>query len=277
MSEFNEPGGVAGAAVFGFELGFFAGNEFGAGNLFDLKAQEIELLCISAFVDNEFAFLAQKIGATRDFFREGGTCFSEFTVGIEDIELPRSVEQRLVIVRAVHVDEHFAEGGEDSERGGRAVDKLAVGASGSESALEDELVIFARFEAILFEEGGQGRDVPGGEDRFDGAAIRAAADERAIGALPEHEVQCADDYGFTGACLACDGVVARRELESEIGHEGKILDAERRQHRRIKANDGTGARKIRQRNLAKYAKWRGFSGEMPFPGLKTGSSVSDGN
>ena len=57
-------------------------------------------------------------------------------------------------VRAVHIDELFAERGEDCESSGRAVDELAVRAGGSEGALEDELMIFGGFEAVFVEEGG---------------------------------------------------------------------------------------------------------------------------
>ena len=61
------------------------------------------------------------------------------------------MQQRLVIVRAVHVHQPFAEAGQRGQGGGRAVDELAVGAGGGERALEHELMILARFQAVFLE------------------------------------------------------------------------------------------------------------------------------
>lgn len=148
-----------------------------------------------------------------------------------------------MIMRAVHIYEHLTERGEDRKGGGGAVDELAIGTGGGEGALKDKLVFFAGFEAILFQERGERREVFGGEDSFDGAGIGPAADEGAIGAFSEDQIQGANNDGFAGAGLARDGVVAGSELEGEVGHESKVLDAERDQHGRIKTNGGKGARK----------------------------------
>ena len=120
---------------------------------------------------------------------------------------------------------------------------MAVGAGGSERALEDELMILAGFEAVFVEEGGKSREFHSAEDCFDGAALRTAADEGAIGAFAEDEVECADDDRFSRAGFAGDGVVAGGEIQGEVRDQGEILDAERGQHRRIKANVAVGARK----------------------------------
>ena len=82
-----------------------------------------------------------------------------------------------------------------------------------------------------------------GENRFDGAAISAAADERAIGAFAEDEIERVDDDRFAGAGFAGDGVIAGGEVQGEVRDQSEVLDAERGQHGRIKAKATVGARK----------------------------------
>ncbi len=134
-------------------------------------------------------------------------------------------------MRAVHVHEPFADGGENVQRGGRAVDELAVRARAGEGAFQDELMIFAGFETILVKQAPQGRfefcDI---EDGFDGATVAVAADERAVGAFAEDEVERADNDGLARAGLAGDDVAAGLEFEREVRHEGEVFDAQRRQH-----------------------------------------------
>ncbi len=180
------------------------------------------------------------------------------------------MEQRLVVVRPVDVHEPFADGRQAVQRGGRAVDELAVGAGAGEGAFQDELILFARLEAVLVQEGSQrgrsadfqtgepgvfARNAPGQssalrrpgeqlchvEHRLHRAAILAAADERAVGAFAEDEVERADDDGLARAGLAGDDVAAGLEFQREVGHEGEILDAQRRQHlQKILTTDGRG-------------------------------------
>lgn len=159
-----------------------------------------------------------------------------------------------MVVRTMHIDEHFAETREDCKGSGRPVDELAIRTGGSEGAFEDELMIFAGFKAILFEKRGKIGNVFDAENSFDGAGIGSATDEGPVGALSEHQIQSANNDGFAGAGLARDGIVAGSELEGEVGHESKVLDAERGQHGRIKTNGGKGARKkiLRTSPVAEY-------------------------
>ena len=243
LDQLDKTRGVAGAGVIRFHLRFFAGNEFCAGDFLYLEAEQVELLRVSAFVDDQLAFLAEQVGAAGNFLGEGGARFGEFAISVENIELLGGVEERLMIVGAVHIDEHFAERSKNRERGGRAVDELTIRAGGSEGALEDELMIFAGFETVFVEEGGEGGKLFGGEDRFNRAAIRAAADERSIGAFAEDEVERANDDRLAGAGFAGDGVVAGGEIQGEVRDEGEVLDAERGQHGRIKAKAGRAEKK----------------------------------
>ena len=72
--------------------------------------------------------------------------------GIENVPLPGRVEQRLVIVRAVHVHPIPAERGQHLQRGRGAVDELAVGAGGGEDAFENQFPSGARFQAVFLQE-----------------------------------------------------------------------------------------------------------------------------
>ena len=80
------------------------------------------------------------------------------------------------------------------------------------------------------------------EHGLDGAAILAAADERAVGAFAEDEVESADDNGLARAGFAGDDVATGLEFQREVAHEGEVFDAQRRQHAK---NDGATLRIVR--------------------------------
>ena len=96
-------------------------------------------------------FSLSKRGAASNQFAERLALFFQSAERVENRELLRRMQQRLMIVRAVHVHQPFADGGETLQRGRRAVDELAVGAGAGERALEDELIFLARFQAVLFQ------------------------------------------------------------------------------------------------------------------------------
>jgi hypothetical protein len=75
-------------------------------------------------------------------FAVGGVGGLRSGVGVEHGELALGGEQRLVVVRAVEIDEMLAEALEQVERDGRVVDKLAVGGLADDAA-DDELGVLA--------------------------------------------------------------------------------------------------------------------------------------
>ena len=250
LGELEEAGAVAGAMKFLFEGGFLVGLQAGGGHFGDLVAEEIELLCVSAVVDDESSLGGLKFGATAEQAGELIALGSESGKGVEDGELAGRVEEGLVIVRSVHVHKPLADGGEKGEGGGGAVDELAVGAGGGEVAFEDELGAFAGFDAVVGKEGGEfGPDDREFEDGFDGATVGAAADEGAVGAFAEDEVEGADDDGFAGTSFAGDGVVAGLELERQVGDQGEVFDSERRQHGKKTVVDCGGFVRLRQNEI----------------------------
>src|ERR1039458_5834127 len=155
-----------------------------------------------------------------------------------------------MIVRAVYVHEPFANAGKRGERGRRTVDELAVRSRAGERALEDELIIFARFKAVLFQKTFQRRaKFFHIEHGLDGAAFFAAADERAVGAFAEDEIQRAEDDGLARAGFARDDVATGLEFQREVAHEGEVFDVQRRQHWQIRTQlcglaEGCANRKV---------------------------------
>ena len=59
-------------------------------------------------------------------------------------------KQRLVIVRAMKIDQLIAEILQDRQSGGRAIDKLTIAAARGKRPLDDEIA-FARFNACFDE------------------------------------------------------------------------------------------------------------------------------
>ena len=68
------------------------------------------------------------------------------------------------------------------------------------------------------------------EHRLNRTTLRAAANERAVRALAEREIERADDDGFARAGLAGDGVVAALKLQRQVGDEREVLNSQRGKH-----------------------------------------------
>ena len=231
LAELEQFGGVAGAAVVLLDLRFFLRLEAGGGNFAGLKAEQVELLRIGLFIHDQGGLLGFEGGAAADEVGEGLALGIQVSKGVQDGELAGGMQERLVLVRAVDVHQPLAQGGEDSQRRGGAVDELAVGAGAGEGALEEKLVVGARLEAVFLQKRLEGRAEPGDvEGGLDGATVAAAANEGAVGALAQGEVEGADEDGFAGAGFARNDVVAGLQLERQVGHEGEVLDAQGRQH-----------------------------------------------
>ena len=147
--------------------------------------------------------------------------------GVEQFELLRIREQRLVIVRPVQVHEPVAEQLQHGECGRAAVDELAVRPRRGKDALQNELCVLARLHALFFEPRVQVRVVFHGKNRLDRAALRAGADERLLRPLAEDELERADDDRLPRTRLARHRREARRERPRQLFDEREIADAER--------------------------------------------------
>ena len=231
LAQLQQSGGVAGPLESRLHLLVLAGLKPGARNLLHLEAQEVELLRVGFLIDDEGRFFRSERGARPDPFAEVRPLFFQAAKRIEDGELFRRMQQGLVIVRPVHVHKPFADRGQRGQRGGRAVDELTVRPSAGEGALEDQLMIVAGLQAVLLQKGSERRaQFFYFEDRLDGTAVASAAEEGAVGAVAEDEVERADDDGFAGTGFAGDDVAARLEFQREVRDQREVFDAERRQH-----------------------------------------------
>lgn len=142
------------------------------------------------------------------------------------------MQQRLMIVRPVDVHQPFTQRGQNTERGGGTVDELAVRAGGGKHAFEHQLLVFARFQAVIREIVFQGNRQSGDiEDRLDRTTFRAAAQEGAIRAFTQDQVERANKNGFAGTGFAGDDVAPRLEFQRQVRHQREVFDAQRDQHR----------------------------------------------
>jgi phosphoribosyl 1,2-cyclic phosphate phosphodiesterase len=249
-AQFEQSGGVAGAAMLQFEWVLLVGLEFGVGDFPDLVAKQVELLSVGSFIhDQRGLFLFQR-GAPAGEAGEGGAWFFQLAEGVENGELAGGMEEGLMLVRAVDIDQVFAQGGEDAQGGGGTVDELAVGPGAGKDALDHELPFLARFQAIGLQPGGDWWARAGRvEDRLDRALVGAAPQQGAIGAAAEHEIQGADEDGLAGAGFAGDGVVSRLQVQGQIGHQGEVSDSQRGQHAEFVRAESGGYATVGQKNF----------------------------
>ena len=159
------------------------------GNFLNLKAQQIQLLRVGFFIHDERGFFIFQNAAAADEFAKFFARFFQTAERIENQNLFAGVQQRLMIVRAVHIHKPFANGRERGERGCRTVDELAIRATRGKISFQHELMFLARFETVFFEKSFQRcAEFFGVEDGFDGTAFFAAADERAVGAFAQNQI-----------------------------------------------------------------------------------------
>ena len=136
-----------------------------------------------------------------------------------------------MIVRPVHVHQPFPNPAERGERRGRTVDELAICPRTGERAFEDQLIFRARFKAVFIQKVFQGRakffNIKQGLNR---AAFFAAANERAVGAFAQHQIERAQNDGFARTGFTRDDVATRLEFQRQVAYQSQIFDAQRRQH-----------------------------------------------
>jgi hypothetical protein len=128
LAELQEFGGIAGAAVVLLDLSLFLRQQAGGGDFVDLEAKQIKLLRVGLFIDDERGLLGLDGSLAAD---QPGKRFPfgiEAAERVEDGELFGRMQQRLMLVRAVDIDQRLTEGGENAERSGRTVDELPIGA-----------------------------------------------------------------------------------------------------------------------------------------------------
>ena len=145
-------------------------------------------------------------------------------VGVEDVALEIGVEQRLVIVRAMDVDQQAAEPAQRLHGDGGVVDEAAARARGSHGAPDQQTALFAGREPAGIEQGVNGAGIGQVEDRLDPRFFRAFADGRLVGAAAEHQVECAHQHRFAGAGFPRDDVEASAKGDGSLFDDGSVPD-----------------------------------------------------
>ena len=184
----DEAGAVAGLLVAALDFFFLGGVEVGGFDFVDLVAEEVDFLLVGALGVAEVVELVDEFSPNAEVVAIGFVFFFGEGVGVEHVELALLDEEGLVIVGAVEIDQILAEGLEDVEGGGGAVDELFIGAAVADDAADDELVVLAGVEAGFLEDVVDLGWFDEIEDGFDGAGVLAGADEAAVCALAEDEL-----------------------------------------------------------------------------------------
>ena len=127
-----------------------------------------------------------------------------------------------MIVRAVQIDQLIPEILENAERGGRAVDKLAIRPGRGKTALHDQLDLVALHSGFV-EQRMELLEFGPFENRFDRARFRPGPDQRFVGPLAEEKLERADDDRLAGARLTGDGGKARRQLPLKVLHQRQVF------------------------------------------------------
>ena len=102
-------GGVGGSLVFGFECFLPVRFELGALDLPYLEAEQVELLGVGLFIDDEGGLCGFQRRAPGEQAAEIGDRCLDTGEGVQQGELTGRMKQRLMIMRAVHVDQPIAD------------------------------------------------------------------------------------------------------------------------------------------------------------------------
>src|SRR5207302_5540731 len=130
-------------------------------------------------------------------------------------------------MRPMQIDQLVAEIFQHGQRGGRAVDELAVGARRREAALQNQLAAdyldasIAQLQIEFFQ-------LRSFENCFHRADIRAGANQRFVRAFAEQQLESADDDRLARAGFAGDRGKARRELPLEVLDERQVFYSQER-------------------------------------------------
>ena len=147
--QFDQSPAVRGEGIAGLQRVLLVGAEFRRLDFRHLVAQQFEFALQRGLVGGEAGLvLAQAVEPPPDFLvvPPGGFGVAE---GVEQVELPLGAQERLVVVRAVQVDQQVAELLEHRDGRGRAVDELPVAPGLGKRALDDELAVLAAFQPVL--------------------------------------------------------------------------------------------------------------------------------
>ena len=132
---------------------------------------------------------------------------------VEQREVLRRIEQRLVLVLSVQIDERRAELAQRRGRRERVVDERAAAALRRDLAAHDDLAPVGPLE-----------------DGLHGRGVLAGADEVGARASADEQVDGLDEDGLAGAGFSREDVQARLELDLEPIDDREMAHAEEAKH-----------------------------------------------
>src|SRR5262249_18006997 len=161
-------------------------------NFANLMAKKIKLLfaCGLGCVERR-VFIRQRLQFPK-MLLIFGELFFRARERIEQVELLVRREQRLMIMRAVKIDERVTDALQDRQGGGRTVDELAIRSTRGKRALNNK-IIAARFDASFDQLWIQPLQFLAGKNRFRRAGLGSGANERLVRAFAKKELERADD------------------------------------------------------------------------------------
>ena len=229
-AQFQHPLGVADQRVLLEDFLFLALNRSRLFQLLRAIGKKVDLLGNVLDAGQLGPPVLQRAGLLVDFL-VSAALVPEMAESIQQIELKFLAQQGLVIVRPVHVDQQLADALQHLERDLAVVDQALRGAARPDDAADDQLSVLAGRQAEFLEDRVNVRGILQDETGFRATGVFARPDQRPVRALAEQQVERPDQDRFARARFAGDHVQARLKIHADVLDEGKVLDAERSQHR----------------------------------------------
>ena len=149
---------------------------------------------------------------------------------VQEEELPRRLQQALVLVLAVELHQELAQALEQAHGGGRVVDEGAVPTGARELALDDELAVARPVPGLVEQRGHRagGIDL---EHRGHHRGVGSGADPVELGAGAGEEQEGVHHDGLAGAGLAGEHVETGGERHHRLFHHRQVANRQLAQHR----------------------------------------------
>ena len=209
-------------------------------NLLYLEPQQIELLRIRLLIHHQRGLFAFQRVAPPDQPAKRLAFRLQPAKRVQNQQLPGRMQQRLMIVRPMHIYQPFADAAQRRQGSRRAIDELTVRARVGKRPFEHKLMLLARlqpvFLPIIFDRGAQFFNV---EDRFHRTAFLPGPNQRPIRPFAQHQVQRPQNDRLARPGLARNDIAPRLKFKRQVTHQGEIFNAQRRQHA---VNPGTTLR-----------------------------------
>ncbi len=212
-----------------FQLLFLAGLELQRLDLRHRVREQVRTAEALALVSNQFRVPLPQRG-------EGGIHFVETLrkgLGsgptVHEGAVILEIQQRLVLVLAVHVEQMRAELVQvrTGHRGG--LDEEGAAPAGLQHPSEYDPA-FVGADPARGQPGRGLRVVPDGHDAGHGGFFRSGPYDGGIGLVAQEEPESADEDGLAGTGLTAEDVQTRGELDGQLVDDGEVVDVELLKH-----------------------------------------------